>query len=35
MTIPSTLGEERATNPFLRAASADELGKIRAQKDSF
>jgi hydroxyacylglutathione hydrolase len=22
-TIPSTLGEERATNPFLRAASAD------------
>jgi hydroxyacylglutathione hydrolase len=35
MTIPSTLGEERATNPFLRATSADELGKIRAQKDSF
>jgi hydroxyacylglutathione hydrolase len=22
-TVPSTLGEERATNPFLRAASAD------------
>jgi hydroxyacylglutathione hydrolase len=35
MTIPSTIGEERATNPFMRASSADELGKIRAQKDSF
>ncbi|MBW2267912.1 MAG: hydroxyacylglutathione hydrolase [Deltaproteobacteria bacterium] len=35
MTIPSTLGEERATNPFLRARNSDELGKIRAQKDVF
>ncbi len=35
MTIPSTIGEERATNPFLRAADAAELGRIRQQKDSF
>jgi hydroxyacylglutathione hydrolase len=35
MTIPSTIGEERATNPFMRAASAAELGRRRALKDSF
>jgi hydroxyacylglutathione hydrolase len=35
MTIPSTIGEERATNPFLRAGSAAELGRRRAAKDSF
>jgi hydroxyacylglutathione hydrolase len=35
MTIPSTIGDERATNPFMRAASADELSKHRSAKDSF
>jgi hydroxyacylglutathione hydrolase len=35
MTIPSTLGEERATNPFLRARDAAELGRRRAEKDRF
>lgn len=35
MTVPSTLAEERATNPFLRAADAAELGQRRARKDSF
>jgi hydroxyacylglutathione hydrolase len=35
MTIPSTIGEERATNPFLRAGDAAELGRRRAAKDSF
>jgi hydroxyacylglutathione hydrolase len=35
MTVPSTIGEERATNPFLRAADAAELGRRRAQKDAF
>jgi hydroxyacylglutathione hydrolase len=35
MTIPSTLAEERATNPFLRARDAAELGRLRAQKDVF
>ena len=35
MTIPSTIGEERATNPFVRAGSVAELGRRRALKDSF
>jgi hydroxyacylglutathione hydrolase len=35
MTIPSTIGEERATNPFLRARDAAELGRRRAAKDRF
>jgi len=35
MTVPSTLAEERATNPFLRAADAAELGRRRSLKDSF
>ena len=35
MTIPSTMGEERATNPFVRASDAEELGRIRALKDNF
>jgi hydroxyacylglutathione hydrolase len=35
MTVPSTLAEERATNPFLRARDVAELGRLRAQKDSF
>lgn len=35
MTIPTTIGDERATNPFLRAKDAAELGRIRAEKDSF
>jgi hydroxyacylglutathione hydrolase len=35
MTIPSTLAEEQATNPFMRAGDASELGRLRAQKDVF
>ena len=35
MTIPSTIGEEHATNPFLRARDARELGRIRRLKDEF
>jgi hydroxyacylglutathione hydrolase len=35
MTIPSTIGEEKATNPFMRAADAAELGRIRTAKDNF
>ena len=35
MTIPSTIGEEKATNPFMRAADATELGRLRALKDNF
>jgi hydroxyacylglutathione hydrolase len=35
MTVPSTIGDERATNPFMRSADAAELGRRRALKDSF
>jgi hydroxyacylglutathione hydrolase len=35
MTVPSTIGEERLTNPFMRARDAAELGRIRAEKDDF
>lgn len=35
MTVPSTIGEERATNPFLRAGSVEELARRRSLKDSF
>lgn len=34
-TVPTTLGEERALNPFLRAPDAATLGKLRALKDAF
>jgi hydroxyacylglutathione hydrolase len=35
MTIPTTMADERATNPFLRAADAAALGQIRTRKDNF
>ncbi|MCQ4163029.1 hydroxyacylglutathione hydrolase [Roseomonas sp. GC11] len=34
-TLPVALGLEKATNPFLRAATAAELGRIRSAKDTF
>ncbi|MEH3099525.1 hydroxyacylglutathione hydrolase [Sphingomonas adhaesiva] len=34
-TVPTTIGAERATNPFLRAGSAEELARLRAGKDAF
>ncbi len=34
-TIPSTLELEAELNPFLRAASAEEFGELRAWKDGF
>jgi hydroxyacylglutathione hydrolase len=34
-TLPVTLGTERATNPFLRAADAEAFGKLRSAKDNF
>jgi hydroxyacylglutathione hydrolase len=34
-TVPFTIREERATNPFLRAGSADRLGELRTMKDAF
>jgi hydroxyacylglutathione hydrolase len=35
VTLPSTIALERATNPFMRASSADELAARRAAKDAF
>jgi hydroxyacylglutathione hydrolase len=34
-TVPSTLGEELATNPFLRAGSAVRFAELRRAKDAF
>jgi hydroxyacylglutathione hydrolase len=34
-TIPTTIALERATNPFIRASSADALGELRRAKDAF
>jgi hydroxyacylglutathione hydrolase len=34
-TVPTTIGEERATNPFMRARSVEELAARRAAKDAF
>jgi hydroxyacylglutathione hydrolase len=34
-TVPTTIGEERATNPFLRARSAAVLAERRKAKDEF
>lgn len=35
ITLPTTIGEERASNPFLRARDAAEFASLRAGKDSF
>lgn len=34
-TLPTTIADERATNPFMRARSPEELAERRAAKDSF
>jgi len=34
-TVPTTIALERATNPFMRATSAEQLAQRRAAKDSF
>jgi hydroxyacylglutathione hydrolase len=34
-TVPTTIALERATNPFMRAASVEELAARRAAKDNF
>ena len=34
-TLPTTIALERATNPFVRAGSADALAERRAAKDAF
>jgi hydroxyacylglutathione hydrolase len=34
-TVPTTIALEQATNPFLRASSAEQLAERRAAKDAF
>lgn len=34
-TVPTTIAFERATNPFMRAISIDQLAQRRAEKDHF
>ena len=34
-TVPTTIKLERATNPFMRAASVEELAERRTAKDNF
>ena len=34
-TVPTTIGLERATNPFLRAAAVERFAELRAGKDAF
>ena len=35
VTLPTPIGEERATNPFMRAIDAADLARLRTLKDSF
>lgn len=35
ITLPTTVAQERATNPFVRASDWREFARLRAAKDSF
>ena len=35
ITLPTTVEQERETNPFVRASNADEFVRLRGAKDSF
>jgi len=35
ITLPTTVADERATNPFVRAGNAQEFAELRTAKDSF
>jgi hydroxyacylglutathione hydrolase len=35
ITLPTSVAEERATNPFVRARDVAELARLRAEKDMF
>jgi hydroxyacylglutathione hydrolase len=34
-TVPTTIGLEQATNPFMRASSAEAFAELRRAKDNF
>ena len=35
ITLPTTVAEERETNPFVRATNVEEFARLRLAKDSF
>jgi hydroxyacylglutathione hydrolase len=35
ITVPTTVEQERETNPFVRATNAEEFARLRKDKDSF
>ena len=35
ITVPTTVAQERETNPFVRATNEDEFARLRKDKDSF
>jgi hydroxyacylglutathione hydrolase len=35
ITLPTSVAEERATNPFVRAKDCEQFARLRADKDSF
>ena len=35
ITLPTTVAEERSTNPFVRASDWQQFARLRVQKDSF
>ena len=35
MTVPTTVAQERATNPFVRASDVEAFARLRKEKDSF
>ena len=35
ITLPTTVAEERETNPFVRATDVEEFARLRREKDSF
>jgi hydroxyacylglutathione hydrolase len=35
MTVPTTVAQERETNPFVRATNVEEFARLRREKDSF
>ena len=35
ITVPTSVAEERETNPFVRATNVEEFARLRKEKDSF
>ena len=35
ITVPTSVAEERETNPFVRATDWKQFARLRAEKDSF